>query len=107
MAYDEHLAARVRDLLADHPDVTERRMFGGLAFLIADSMAVAVRGDGDLMVRVDPARMSEVLAAGDARPAKMRGREVRGWVVLDSDALQERRALAHWIAIGVARAGSL
>jgi TfoX/Sxy family transcriptional regulator of competence genes len=107
MPYDEHLADRVRDLLLDHPDVTEKRMFGGLAFLVADHMAVAARSDGGLMVRVDPARMSEVLAAGDARPANMRGRDMRGWVVLNSDALQERQALAHWVALGVTRAESL
>jgi len=107
VSYDERLAARVRELLAGKCDVTEKRMFGGLAFLVAGNMAVAARGRGGLMVRVDPARLDTLLAAGNARPVEMRGRELRGWVDVDAEALRSQRELAHWVELGVARARSL
>ncbi|MPZ99395.1 MAG: RNA methyltransferase [Dehalococcoidia bacterium] len=106
MSYDEQLAARVRELVSGEPDLSEQRMFGGLAFLVAGNMAVAAIGQGGLMVRVDPEQLDAILAAG-ARAMEMRGREMRGWVVLDGNALRGQHELASWVELGIARARSL
>ena len=76
MAYDEDLANRIRELIAGEPDVTEKRMFGGLAFLIGGNMSVAASGQGGLMVRVDPEETDELVAKPHAQPFVMRGREM-------------------------------
>ena len=102
--HDEELVARVRALLAGEPDLEERRMFGGLAFLVGGSMAVAASGQGGLMVRLDPERADAAVAAGEAGPLEMRGRPVRGWVRVDTDAVRGEDALAGWVGLGVARA---
>jgi TfoX/Sxy family transcriptional regulator of competence genes len=106
MAYDVHLADRVRELLVDRSQVTEQMMFGGLAFLIAGKMAVAASGQGGLLVRVEPARAERLLATTNARPMEMKGREVRGWLHLDGGDLRTKRQLSQWIAIGTAAATS-
>ena len=107
MALDEELADRVRDLM-DGDDVTEQRMFGGLAFLVAGNMAVAASGQGGLMVRVDPARTDALTAsAPTARPMEMRGRPMAGWLRIDADDLTTKRQLGRWVQIGVSRARSL
>ena len=107
MAYDERLAERIRALLADDADVTEQRMFGGLAFLVAGNMAVAASGQGGLMVRVDPAEGDRLLASTPARPMVMRGREMSGWLRLDSDEVTTKRALQRWVDRGTGYARSL
>ncbi|TCP53064.1 TfoX/Sxy family transcriptional regulator of competence genes [Tamaricihabitans halophyticus] len=106
MPYDEHLADRVRELLADESPVTEKRMFGGLAFLVAGKMAVAA-SHGGLMVRVDPARADQLLASTNARPMEMKGRAIRGWLEVGGENLRTKRQLANWIAIGTATARTL
>lgn len=106
MAYDVHLADRVRELLGDGSPVTEQKMFGGLAFLVAGKMAVAASGQGGLLVRVDPARADRLLATTNARPMEMKGRAVQGWLHVDGDDLRTKRQLAQWIAIGTATARS-
>src|SRR4051812_50093232 len=80
MAYDEDLANRIRELIAGAPDVTEQRMFGGLAFLAAGNMAVAASGQGGLMVRGDPSGTGAPGAKPHAAPFEMRGRPMSGWV---------------------------
>ncbi len=100
MAYDEGLAARVRDELAGEPGTTERRMFGGLAFLLEGHMAVAVSGQGGLMLRVPPDRLDELLAEPGAGPMVMRGREMTGWLRVEADAVAEDDVLARWVAVG-------
>jgi TfoX/Sxy family transcriptional regulator of competence genes len=107
MAYDEDLANRVRELLADEPAVTEKRMFGGLAFLVGGHMAVAASGQGGLMVRVEPGETEALVAEPHARPFEMRGREMRGWLRVDADGLSTKRQLEPWVARGVAYARSL
>lgn len=105
MAYDVHLANRVRELLVDSsPVVTEQTMFGGLAFLVAGKIAVAASGQGGLLVRVDPARAHHLLATTNARPMQMKGRAIQGWLHLDGDDLRTKRQLAQWIAVGTATA---
>jgi TfoX/Sxy family transcriptional regulator of competence genes len=107
MAYDEDLANRIRELIAGEPDVTEKRMFGGLAFLVGGNMSVAASGQGGLMVRLDPEQADALLAKPHARPFEMRGRAVRGWLRVDSEGLRTKRQLEPWVKRGVAYARSL
>lgn len=107
MAYDEDLANRIRELVAGESDVTEKRMFGGLAFLVGGNMSVAARGQGGLMVRIDPEDTDALLAKPHARPFEMRGREMQGWLRVDAEGLRTTRQLAPWVTRGVAYARSL
>ena len=107
MAYDEDLAFRIRELLLDEPDITETKMFGGLAFLVGGNMAVAASGQGGLLVRADPAKSEKVIATTAARPMEMRGREMLGWLRVDSDAIGTKRELAKWVNMGKAYARTL
>jgi TfoX/Sxy family transcriptional regulator of competence genes len=107
MAYDETLAERIRDLMADEPDLTEKKMFGGLAFLIAGNMAVAASGQGGMMVRVDPAEGKKLIATTRAQPMEMRGRSMSGWLRLDTDDVRLKRQLAKWVTLGVTYAKAL
>ena len=107
MAYDEDLANRIRELVAGEPDVTETRMFGGLAFLVGGNMSVAASGQGGLMVRIHPGDTDALLAKPHARPFEMRGREVRGWLRIDPEGLRTKRQLTSWVTRGVAYARSL
>lgn len=107
MAYDEDLANRVRELVLSGPGVTEKRMFGGLAFMINGNLSVSVSGRGGLMLRVDPADADELLAKPYAQPLEMRGREMRGWLRVQQEGLASRRQLERWVARGVDYARSL
>ena len=104
MAYDEQLADRIRDLVAGEPNLSEQKMFGGLAFLIGGNMAVAASGQGGLLVRVDPAQSDELVAATGARPMEMRGRQMAGWLRVDPADDGEVRV---WVEHGTAYARSL
>jgi TfoX/Sxy family transcriptional regulator of competence genes len=106
MAYDEDLARRIRGLVGNEPGLTEKTMFGGLAFLVGGNMAVAASGQGGLLVRVDPAE-SEALVAAGARPMEMRGRELPGWMRVDAGEVETPEALAEWVERGVSYARSL
>ncbi len=107
MAYDEDLANRIRELIAAEPDVTERRMFGGLAFLIGGHMSVAASRQGGLMVRVEPDATESLLTKPHARPFEMRGRATEGWLRVDADGVRTKRQLEPWVKRGVAYARSL
>ena len=107
MAYDEDLANRIRELTADEPGVTEKKMFGGLAFLIGGNMAVAASGQGGLMVRVDPEETDALLEKSHARPFEMRGRGMQGWLRVDDEGVRTKRLLEPWVKRGVAYARSL
>ncbi|CAN5466619.1 TfoX/Sxy family protein [soil metagenome] len=108
MAYDEDLADRIRELIAAEPDVTEQRMFGGLAFLVdGNMMSVAASGQGGLMVRVDPEEANVLAAKPHARRFEMRGRAMRGWLRVGSQGLRTKRQLAPWVRRGVTYARSL
>src|SRR4051812_44788134 len=107
MAYDEDLANRIRELMADEPGVTEMRMFGGLAFLLGGHMAVAASGQGGLMVRVDPDETEALLAEPGAQPFEMRGREMQGWLRVDAERVDTQTELEPWVRRGVAYARSL
>jgi TfoX/Sxy family transcriptional regulator of competence genes len=107
MAYDEDLANRIRELVAGEPCVTERRMFGGLAFLVGGNMSVAASGQGGLMVRVAPEDTDALLTKPHARPFEMRGREMRGWLRVDREGVRTKRQLAPWVKRSVTYARSL
>lgn len=107
VAYDEELADRIRGRLAGDPDVTEQRMFGGLAFLVHGNMAVAASGQGGLMVRVDPGSSSAFLDEPGVAPMEMRGRSMKGWLRVDTSAVATAEALSRWVNEGVAYARTL
>ena len=107
MAYDENLADRIRELIAGEADLTERKMFGGLAFLIGGNMAVAASGQGGVLVRVDPAESSALVATTSARPMEMGGRQMQGWLRVGPEDLRTKRHLAKWVELGTTYARSL
>jgi TfoX/Sxy family transcriptional regulator of competence genes len=106
VAYDTALADRIRDLLVNEKNVTEKKMFGGLAFLVKGNMAVAASGQGGILVRVDPEESDALVAKGVAKPMVMRGRAMAGWLRVDADDV-EGRALKTWVQRGATFAGSL
>jgi TfoX/Sxy family transcriptional regulator of competence genes len=107
VAYDEDLANRIRELVAGETGVTEKKMFGGLAFLIGGNMAVAASGQGGLLVRVDPDETEALAAKAHAGPMVMRGREMKGWLRVDDEGVRTKRQLEPWVKRGVAYARSL
>jgi TfoX/Sxy family transcriptional regulator of competence genes len=107
MAYDEDLANRIRELISLERGVSEKRMFGGLAFLIHGNMSVSVSGSGGLLLRVDPDETDSLLRRPHASPFEMRGREMRGWLRVDADGVRTKRQLAGWVAHGIAYARAL
>lgn len=106
MSYDEKLAERIRAQLAERDDVTEKRMFGGLAFLIGGNMAVAASGQGGLLVRCDPAATDDHVVDG-AEPMIMRGKPMTGWLRVDDQRVDDDDALTHWVRVGTTVAASL
>ena len=105
MAHDEQLAARVREELEGRPDVTSKRMFGSLAFLVGGSLACCVQSDG-LLVRLPPEEAAAALAEPGTRPFVMSGRHARGWVVVDLDAVAGPAELRSWVGRGVGAASA-
>ena len=106
MTYDEGLAERIRGAIGDHPALTEKKMFGGLAFLIGGNMAVAASGQGGLMVRVEPDATAELLQRPGTSPMVMRGKEMSGWLRVAAGGLDDA-GLQEWTDIGVAYAARL
>ena len=104
MAYDEGLADRIRELIGAEADLTEQKMFGGLAFLINGHIAIASSGRGGLMVRVGPAEQDALITQGKAEPIEMRGRAVTGFVRVPDEQVKTKRQLAAWVKRGVAQA---
>lgn len=107
MAYDEHLADRIRALLEGEPGLTEKKMFGGLAFLIGGNMAVAASGQGGLLVRDDPATSDALLTSTGVRPMEMRGKQMEGWVRVDDEVVRTKRQLEKWVRLGAGYARTL
>ena len=106
MAYDHDLADRIREQLAGESGVTEKAMFGGLAFLLRGNMAVGISGD-ELMVRVGPDASEEALARPHTRVFDMTGRPMKGWILVARDGVRTSRQLAAWVDRGTQFAGSL
>jgi TfoX/Sxy family transcriptional regulator of competence genes len=106
MAYDEGLATRVREVMGDQPGLAEKKMFGGLAFLLHGNMACGVRGD-DLIVRVAADAADAALDEPGARPFDLTGRPMKGWLMVDADGHAEDDDLRRWVDRGLAYANSL
>jgi TfoX/Sxy family transcriptional regulator of competence genes len=107
MAFDEVLAERIRELLADESDLTEKKMFGGLAFLVDGNMAIAASGQGGALVRVDPGATDTIVNATNAEVAVMRGRAMPGWLRVDAADLRTKRQVAKWAVLGSSYARTL
>ncbi len=107
MPYDEVIASRIRDLLADDPTVTEKKMFGGLAFLVGGHMAVAASSAGGALVRVDPERLDRLVATTAAVPMVMQGKPMAGWLAVPPSELTSKLDVARWVKIGVDYARTL
>jgi len=105
--YDQGLADRLRELLSGEPGLAEKKMFGGLAFLIGGNMAIAASGQGGLMVRVDPAQSDTLTSTTPARIIEMRGRPMRGWLYLELADVGSASELAAWVSRGASFARSL
>lgn len=107
MAYDEELAARIRSVLTGTVDFTEKKMFGGLAFLVGGNMAVSASGQGGMMLRSDPAASEELCANPGVERMVMRGKAMDGWLRVADDLTDDDAGLAHWVRVGVDYAASL
>ena len=107
MAYDEELADRLRDVLHGEPGLTEKQMFGGLAFLVDGRLAVSASSQGGLLLRVDPADTERLVAEDSVSRFRMKGREMDGWLHVLPEAVATDESLRSWVAHGVAYARSL
>ena len=107
MPVDQDFANRIREELADVDGITEKRMFGGLAFLLRGNMAVGIMSTGDLMVRVGPDDTDEALAKPHTRLFEMRGRSMTGWVIVALEGVKTKRQLTQWVKRGTAFAATL
>ncbi len=107
VAYDTSLADTIRDLLEPEPDVTEKKMFGGIAFLVCGNMAISANAQGGLLVRTDPAQSPRLVESTSAEFAVMRGRPLSGWLRVPPEALSAREDVAPWVRLGVDYARAL
>jgi TfoX/Sxy family transcriptional regulator of competence genes len=107
VAYDEDLAHRIRELLSAERGVNEKKMFGGLAFLVGGNMAIAASGQGGVLVRVDPAESDRIVARSPAEVAVMQGRPMPGWLRVASEHIGTKRELEKWVKLGAGYARSL
>lgn len=107
MAYDVELANRIREAVRAERGLTEKRMFGGLAFLVHGNMAVSASSKGGLLLRIDPADSESLLSEPHVHRFAMRGREMDGWLRVDATALETDDELRRWVNHGVTYARSL
>lgn len=106
MAYDEGLAERLREVYVGMPDVTEKKMFGGLAFMVRGHMSCGVVND-TLMARVGPASYADALARPHAREMDFTGKPLKGFVYVDAEGIESDDALASWVRLSLEFVGSL
>ena len=107
MAYDEDLADRIRVALQHVDGVSEKKMFGGHAFLVGGHLAVSASGRGGLLLRCDPARTDSLVREPEVGRFEMRGKEMDGWLRVDASACSTDEQLAAWVAVGLAYASEL
>jgi TfoX/Sxy family transcriptional regulator of competence genes len=107
MAYDEELAERLRAVLQGEAGLSEKRMFGGLAFLVNGHMAVSASSKGGLLLRVEPSETETLAAQPHAEPFEMRGRDMTGWLRVTPEGVRSDTDLQRWVAIGTTYARSL
>ena len=107
MAYDEQLAARIRGVVQGEPGLTEKPMFGGLAFLVHGNLAVSASGQGGMLLRVDPQQTESLVDGQRVRRFEMRGREMDGWLRVDTETVETDEDLRRWVEHGLGHARSL
>ena len=107
MAYDEDLADRIREQLSGEKGLEEKRMFGGLAFLINGNMAVAASGQGGVLGRVAPNDTDKLVDGKHVSPMVMAGREARGWLRVATDGVKTKHQLQSWVSRGAGYARTL
>jgi TfoX/Sxy family transcriptional regulator of competence genes len=107
VAYDEDLANRIRELLAEEQGVVEQKMFGGLAFLVGGNMSVSASGQGGLLLRCDPEQTDALVEKPHAARFEMRGRAMDGWLRIDAEGVRTKRELKRWVDVGLHYARSL
>lgn len=107
MAYDEDLVERIREVIATTRGVTEKRMFGGLAFLVDGHMTVAAKREGGLLARCDPRETDALIAKNHVSRMVMGGREMDGWLSVDAEGVRTKRQLEPWVKRALAYSGSL
>jgi TfoX/Sxy family transcriptional regulator of competence genes len=107
VAYDDALAARIRELVAGERGVTEVKMFGGLGFLVRGNMAIAVSGQGGILVRVDPEQGDALTRTTPAELMEMRGRTMSGWLRVGAEHVATKKQLGPWVERGIGYARSL
>ncbi len=107
VAYDEELADRIRALIAKERGLSKKKVFGGLAFLIGGTMAIAASGQGGILVRVDPAQSGRLVASTRTTVAEMRGRLMSGWLRVGSADVRPKPQLAKWVTLSTTSARSL
>jgi TfoX/Sxy family transcriptional regulator of competence genes len=107
VAYDEDLANRIRELVQGEEALSEKKMFGGLAFLVGGNMAIAASGGGGVLVRVDPHETDKLVSTSKAQIAVMQGRPMDGWLRVAPEHVRAKPQLAKWVTIGCTYARSL
>jgi len=107
VAYDQDLANRIRELIGVEPDLTEKKMFGGLAFLIGGNMSVSASGQGGLLLRCDPDQTDALVEKPHAERFVMRGRAMDGWLRVAPEGVRTKGELEPWVRQAVAYARSL
>jgi hypothetical protein len=107
MAFDEELAARIRSLIGDEPGVDEKRMFGGLAFLVSGNISVAVSGSGGLLLRCEPSERDALLLAPFVGTFEMQGRAAAGWLRVEAEGVESDEGLERWVDVGLSYAQTL
>jgi TfoX/Sxy family transcriptional regulator of competence genes len=100
MAYDEGLAERIREVLGDNPEIKEKKMFGGLVFMLHGNMACGLIKE-DFMVRVGAANYDETLRKPHARKMEFTGKPMKGFIMIDAEGYEDDKALASWVEQGV------
>lgn len=107
MPYDEGLAQRIRDLITDHPNTTEKKMFGGIAFMVNGNMALGITGKNELMVRIGPDQYEKALKERYAKEMDFTGRPMKGMIFIESEGVESDEILTKWIEKGMTFASSL
>ena len=107
MAYDGELADRIREVVVGEQGLSEKGMFGGMAFLIDNKMAVSASNTGGLLLRIDPTLTESLVSEPQIRRFEMRGREMNGWLRVDAEVLRTADELRRWVTLGITYARSL
>ena len=100
MAYNDKIAKRIREHLDEVPNVEEKEMFGGLAFMVNNKMCVGVVKD-NMMCRIDPAKNDEALEKHGCRPMDFTGRPMKGWLYIDEHGMKNKKDLDYWIGLAL------